>query len=105
MRASLSSVKIYGEIMTFYFFFFVYFQHVHIHVLPRKAGDFHRNDSIYDEVGLLSLILLCALRGCPCDESSLSRYFHIYGLEWDSTQYDLGSSSRGEVAQSDHYGN
>uniref|UniRef100_A0A8D1VJT7 Bis(5'-adenosyl)-triphosphatase n=2 Tax=Sus scrofa TaxID=9823 RepID=A0A8D1VJT7_PIG len=27
-------------------------KHVHIHVLPRKAGDFHRNDSIYDEVGL-----------------------------------------------------
>uniref|UniRef100_A0A5G2RA77 Bis(5'-adenosyl)-triphosphatase n=1 Tax=Sus scrofa TaxID=9823 RepID=A0A5G2RA77_PIG len=25
-------------------------QHVHIHVLPRKAGDFHRNDSIYDEL-------------------------------------------------------
>uniref|UniRef100_A0A452EWX0 Bis(5'-adenosyl)-triphosphatase n=1 Tax=Capra hircus TaxID=9925 RepID=A0A452EWX0_CAPHI len=23
-------------------------KHVHIHVLPRKAGDFHRNDSIYD---------------------------------------------------------
>ncbi|XP_063578107.1 bis(5'-adenosyl)-triphosphatase isoform X2 [Pongo abelii] len=25
-------------------------KHVHIHVLPRKAGDFHRNDSIYEEV-------------------------------------------------------
>ncbi|XP_066206834.1 bis(5'-adenosyl)-triphosphatase [Saccopteryx leptura] len=25
-------------------------KHVHIHVLPRKAGDFHRNDSIYDEM-------------------------------------------------------
>ncbi|XP_032724351.1 bis(5'-adenosyl)-triphosphatase isoform X3 [Lontra canadensis] len=24
-------------------------QHVHVHVLPRKAGDFQRNDSIYDE--------------------------------------------------------
>ncbi|XP_057364070.1 bis(5'-adenosyl)-triphosphatase isoform X4 [Manis pentadactyla] len=24
-------------------------KHVHIHVLPRKAGDFQRNDSIYDE--------------------------------------------------------
>ncbi|XP_069416582.1 bis(5'-adenosyl)-triphosphatase isoform X3 [Ovis canadensis] len=23
-------------------------KHVHIHVLPRKAGDFQRNDSIYD---------------------------------------------------------
>ncbi|XP_032987508.1 bis(5'-adenosyl)-triphosphatase isoform X1 [Rhinolophus ferrumequinum] len=25
-------------------------KHVHVHVLPRKAGDFHRNDSIYDEL-------------------------------------------------------
>ncbi|XP_029097992.1 bis(5'-adenosyl)-triphosphatase isoform X2 [Monodon monoceros] len=25
-------------------------KHVHIHVLPRKAGDFRRNDSIYDEL-------------------------------------------------------
>ncbi|KFO25231.1 Bis(5'-adenosyl)-triphosphatase [Fukomys damarensis] len=24
-------------------------KHVHVHVLPRKAGDFRRNDSIYDE--------------------------------------------------------
>ncbi|XP_048953777.1 bis(5'-adenosyl)-triphosphatase isoform X3 [Canis lupus baileyi] len=24
-------------------------KHVHVHVLPRKAGDFHKNDSIYDE--------------------------------------------------------
>ncbi|XP_070311881.1 bis(5'-adenosyl)-triphosphatase isoform X2 [Odocoileus virginianus] len=24
-------------------------KHVHIHILPRKAGDFDRNDSIYDE--------------------------------------------------------
>ncbi|XP_077714383.1 bis(5'-adenosyl)-triphosphatase isoform X4 [Canis aureus] len=25
-------------------------KHVHVHVLPRKAGDFHKNDSIYDEL-------------------------------------------------------
>ncbi|XP_049571340.1 bis(5'-adenosyl)-triphosphatase isoform X3 [Orcinus orca] len=25
-------------------------KHVHIHVLPRKAGDFRRNDSVYDEI-------------------------------------------------------
>ncbi|XP_054102220.1 bis(5'-adenosyl)-triphosphatase isoform X10 [Callithrix jacchus] len=25
-------------------------KHVHVHVLPRKPGDFHRNDSIYDEL-------------------------------------------------------
>ncbi|XP_075863578.1 bis(5'-adenosyl)-triphosphatase [Microcebus murinus] len=25
-------------------------KHVHVHVLPRKAGDFQRNDSIYDEL-------------------------------------------------------
>ncbi|MBN3272102.1 FHIT triphosphatase, partial [Polyodon spathula] len=26
------------------------FQHVHVHVLPRKCGDFEKNDSLYDEV-------------------------------------------------------
>ncbi|XP_051931293.1 bis(5'-adenosyl)-triphosphatase [Hippocampus zosterae] len=25
-------------------------EHVHVHVLPRKAGDFERNDSVYDEL-------------------------------------------------------
>ncbi|XP_004571476.1 bis(5'-adenosyl)-triphosphatase [Maylandia zebra] len=25
-------------------------KHVHVHVLPRKAGDFKHNDSIYDEL-------------------------------------------------------
>ncbi|XP_057217532.1 bis(5'-adenosyl)-triphosphatase isoform X1 [Triplophysa rosa] len=25
-------------------------KHVHVHVLPRKTGDFERNDSIYDEM-------------------------------------------------------
>ncbi|XP_006884346.1 PREDICTED: bis(5'-adenosyl)-triphosphatase-like [Elephantulus edwardii] len=25
-------------------------KHVHVHVLPRKAGDFSRNDRIYDEL-------------------------------------------------------
>ncbi|XP_075794571.1 bis(5'-adenosyl)-triphosphatase isoform X3 [Pelodiscus sinensis] len=25
-------------------------QHVHVHVLPRKVGDFSRNDSVYDEL-------------------------------------------------------
>ncbi|XP_077058784.1 bis(5'-adenosyl)-triphosphatase isoform X2 [Siphateles boraxobius] len=25
-------------------------KHVHVHVLPRKAGDFEKNDSIYDEL-------------------------------------------------------
>ncbi|CAL8379022.1 unnamed protein product, partial [Boreogadus saida] len=24
--------------------------HVHVHILPRKAGDFERNDSVYDEL-------------------------------------------------------
>uniref|UniRef100_A0A8B9YXQ5 HIT domain-containing protein n=1 Tax=Bos mutus grunniens TaxID=30521 RepID=A0A8B9YXQ5_BOSMU len=28
-------------------------QHVHVHILPRKAGDFHRNDSIYEGVGMI----------------------------------------------------
>lgn len=27
-------------------------QHVHVHVLPRKVGDFERNDSVYDEVSV-----------------------------------------------------
>ncbi|KAE8611223.1 hypothetical protein XENTR_v10012374 [Xenopus tropicalis] len=25
-------------------------QHVHVHILPRKAGDFKRNDKIYEEL-------------------------------------------------------
>ena len=25
-------------------------EHVHVHVIPRKTGDFERNDDIYDEV-------------------------------------------------------
>ncbi|XP_032774180.1 bis(5'-adenosyl)-triphosphatase [Rattus rattus] len=25
-------------------------KHVHVHVLPRKSGDFRRNDNIYDEL-------------------------------------------------------
>ncbi|XP_031200554.1 bis(5'-adenosyl)-triphosphatase isoform X2 [Mastomys coucha] len=25
-------------------------KHVHVHILPRKAGDFHRNDNVYDEI-------------------------------------------------------
>lgn len=31
---------------------FLSLQHVHVHVLPRKAGDFERNDSVYDEVSV-----------------------------------------------------
>ncbi|KAK1799915.1 hypothetical protein P4O66_006433 [Electrophorus voltai] len=27
-------------------------KHLHVHVLPRKAGDFERNDSVYEEVTL-----------------------------------------------------
>ncbi|CAM2116576.1 unnamed protein product [Caretta caretta] len=29
-------------------------KHVHVHVLPRKVGDFSRNDSVYDELDLKS---------------------------------------------------
>ncbi|XP_063130675.1 bis(5'-adenosyl)-triphosphatase isoform X4 [Rattus norvegicus] len=25
-------------------------KHVHVHILPRKSGDFRRNDNIYDEL-------------------------------------------------------
>ncbi|KAJ3603176.1 hypothetical protein NHX12_030919, partial [Muraenolepis orangiensis] len=31
------------------FVFKVFLKHVHVHVLPRRAGDFERNDSVYDE--------------------------------------------------------
>jgi bis(5'-adenosyl)-triphosphatase len=24
--------------------------HVHVHVLPRRPGDFHRNDDVYDAI-------------------------------------------------------
>ncbi|NXX21915.1 FHIT triphosphatase, partial [Podargus strigoides] len=30
--------------------YFSCFQHVHVHVLPRRAGDFSRNDDVYEEV-------------------------------------------------------
>uniref|UniRef100_A0A0D9RI13 Bis(5'-adenosyl)-triphosphatase n=1 Tax=Chlorocebus sabaeus TaxID=60711 RepID=A0A0D9RI13_CHLSB len=46
-------------------------KHVHVHVLPRKAGDFHRNDSIYEKVGLLSLILLFDHGDCRWDDINL----------------------------------
>lgn len=29
--------------------------HVHIHVLPRRSGDFTKNDEIYDEVSLFRI--------------------------------------------------
>lgn len=33
--------------------------HVHIHVLPRKAGDFEKNDEIYDAVRWEFPLLFC----------------------------------------------
>lgn len=105
MGASLSSLEIYGEIITFHFFSsLIHFQHVHVHVLPRKAGDFQRNDSIYDEVGLFSLILLRDHRGCLCEEIKLMNQVSpwIYGLMWDSTQYDFGSGRRSQGAKNVH---
>uniref|UniRef100_A0A3Q0SK65 HIT domain-containing protein n=1 Tax=Amphilophus citrinellus TaxID=61819 RepID=A0A3Q0SK65_AMPCI len=39
-------------------------KHVHIHVLPRKAGDFKRNDSIYDEYSLQDDISPSGLKRC-----------------------------------------
>ena len=27
-------------------------EHVHVHIIPRRPGDFQRNDDIYDEVNL-----------------------------------------------------
>uniref|UniRef100_A0A671T1W0 Fragile histidine triad diadenosine triphosphatase n=1 Tax=Sinocyclocheilus anshuiensis TaxID=1608454 RepID=A0A671T1W0_9TELE len=43
-------------------------KHVHVHVLPRKAGDFEKNDSIYDEVRFK----------CPTCSSSRTTYCHIH---------------------------
>uniref|UniRef100_A0A673H512 Bis(5'-adenosyl)-triphosphatase n=1 Tax=Sinocyclocheilus rhinocerous TaxID=307959 RepID=A0A673H512_9TELE len=43
-------------------------KHVHVHVLPRKAGDFEKNDSIYDEVRFK----------CPTCSSSRTAYYHIH---------------------------
>uniref|UniRef100_A0A8C9DRI8 Uncharacterized protein n=1 Tax=Prolemur simus TaxID=1328070 RepID=A0A8C9DRI8_PROSS len=45
--------------------------HVRVHVLSRKAGDFHRNDSVCDEVSILSQIFLLDQRGCWCDVINL----------------------------------
>ncbi|MBN3326094.1 FHIT triphosphatase, partial [Atractosteus spatula] len=36
-------------------------KHVHVHVLPRKAGDFEKNDNVYDEVGPLCFSKYCFL--------------------------------------------
>lgn len=65
-KAGLSSQKIEGELNMFSFL--LCFQHVHVHILPRKAGDFHRNDSIYDEVSPSFVTLLFDHRTCHCDE-------------------------------------
>lgn len=32
--------------------------HVHIHVLPRKVGDFERNDDIYDLVSHKTILIV-----------------------------------------------
>lgn len=32
------------------FFIHIYFQHVHVHILPRKPGDFARNDDVYEKL-------------------------------------------------------
>ena len=32
---------------------FLLFQHVHVHVLPRKPGDFKKNDDVYKHVSYL----------------------------------------------------
>ncbi|XP_023056384.1 bis(5'-adenosyl)-triphosphatase isoform X2 [Piliocolobus tephrosceles] len=38
-------------------------KHVHVHVLPRKTGDFHRNDSIYEKFAENDGF---QLHPCPC---------------------------------------
>ncbi|XP_069328152.1 LOW QUALITY PROTEIN: bis(5'-adenosyl)-triphosphatase [Eulemur rufifrons] len=39
-------------------------KHVHVHVLSRKAGDFHRSDSVCDEDFPSYLVLPMSSRGC-----------------------------------------
>lgn len=31
-------------------YLYIFFQHIHCHILPRKPGDFERNDDIYQEL-------------------------------------------------------
>ena len=34
--------------------------HVHVHVLPRRAGDFEKNDAVYDAIDAQSRARACA---------------------------------------------
>ena len=36
--------------MGYLYVFICILQHIHVHILPRKEGDFERNDDIYDKV-------------------------------------------------------
>ena len=40
--------------------------HVHIHLLPRRVGDFERNDEVYDRVRLFLAVRLCSSRSRRC---------------------------------------
>ena len=37
-------------------------QHVHVHILPRKPGDFERNDDIYDKASCAFLFAFSIYR-------------------------------------------
>uniref|UniRef100_A0A8C2DX87 Bis(5'-adenosyl)-triphosphatase n=2 Tax=Cyprinus carpio TaxID=7962 RepID=A0A8C2DX87_CYPCA len=59
-------------------------KHVHVHVLPRKAGDFDKNDSIYDEVRFK----------CCTSSSSCTTCCHIHS---DSVINDILSSCKSNL--------
>jgi len=52
--------------------------HVHIHIIPRKAGDFEKNDEIYDAVDTAAFIFLKRVNvlGAFC---SLSLWLSFWG--------------------------
>ena len=41
--------------------------HVHIHILPRKTGDFEKNDEVYDAIDEATKgMQMCAAEVCAC---------------------------------------
>lgn len=62
-NADSSEKKVMNLIITI--IFASRFQHVHVHVLPRRAGDFSRNDDVYEEVRV-TLYTLFLLRSWFC---------------------------------------
>lgn len=51
--------------------------HVHIHVIPRKSGDFEKNDEIYDAVYDILLVSISNVNDVFCLFSSSNWVFKI----------------------------